>query len=413
MLFAGILYSGLVGTVVKSEYTKSKQLELSDEVKSKIQEEGVYHVTTKEAAMKIMESGYLLPTVGLTDNHFAKSRYGDEFADFVYMFAGKPTVEMYKNNLSHQMTKDGSLYAIRYKPNEYDINNYTERYSDSAITHEGLLDISNSKPEIVRMTVQKGKLIEIPLDAELKVNPFQKFMNNKIFNFVKSLPSAVREIHRNVTLHDRNGNLKRTIAIRRDVNKMLEQYNNDSQMKDFTFERDGESYTVATVGTKMMDGRPISGFRISKQNGELDKNVYMDAFDITTIPEEDLGKFIGEHMDTKGVQSEYIGRPIMKDGKVEQQVDQGFMQNFNYKQQRAVKDNPTYAAYMERESKKKTLQLKKLQEMFKRIPSRARQEALDVIGQVREGKFAQRVKQAKKVVKEAIRDESSGFVLGG
>ena len=35
--------------------------------------------------------------------------------------------------------------------------------------------------------------------------------------------------------------------------------------------------------------------------------------------------------------------------------------------------------------------------MFKRIPSRARQEALDVIGQVREGKFAQRVKQAKKV----------------
>ena len=68
---------------------------------------------------------------------------------------------------------------------------------------------------------------------------------------------------------------------------------------------------------------------------------------------------------------------------------------------------------MERESKKKTLQLKKLQEMFKRVPSRARQEALDVIGQAREGKFAQRVRQVKEAAKEVIRDESSGLVLGG
>lgn len=414
MVLAGVLYLGFSAKILyENEKKKSKQLEMAEETKAKIQEEGLYHVTTKEAAQAIMESGFLLPTKGIVDNHFSKTRYGDEFADFVYMFAGKPTVEMYKNNLSHQVTKDGSIYAIRYRPNEYDINNYTERYSDGAITHEGILDISNSKPEIVRMTVQKGKLVEIPLDAELKVNPFKKLFNNKAFSFIKGLPAAAREIYRNNTFHDRTGKLQRSIAIRRDVNKMLEQYNNDSQMKDFTFERDGKSYTVATVGTKMMDGRPLSGFRISKQNGELDKNVYMDAFDITTIPEKDLGKFIGEHMDTKGVQSEYIGRPIMKDGKVEQQIDQGFMQNFNYKQQRAVKDNPTYAAYMERESKKKTLQLKKLQEMFKRVPSRARQEALDVIGQAREGKFAQRVRQVKEAAKEVIRDESSGLVLGG
>lgn len=411
MFWAGVLYAGVAAkTLYTNEKRKSLQLEMSDKVKAKIQEEGLYHVTTREAAEAIMESGFLLPTKGVVDNHFAKSRYGDEFADFVYMFAGKPTVEMYKNNLSHQVTKDGSIYAIRYRPNEHDINNYTERYSDGAITHEGILDISNSKPEIVRMTVQKGKLVEIPLDAKLKVNPFKKLFNNKAFSFIKGLPAAAREIYRNNTFHDRTGKLQRSIAIRRDVNKMLEQYNNDSQMKEFTFEKDGESYTVSTVGTKMMDGRLLSGFRVSKQNGELDKNVYMEAFDITTIPEEDLGKFIGEHMDAKGVQSEYIGKPVIRDGKVEQEIDQEFMQNFNYKQQRAVKDNPTYAAYLESVNKKKTSQIKKLQGMFKRVPSRARQEALDVIEQAREGKFVQR---AKEITRELIMDESSGIALGG
>ena len=112
-MLAGVLFAGAVGSVVKNEYVKSQQLELSEEVKTKIQEEGLYHVTSKDAAMKIMESGYLLPTKGVMDNHFSKSRYGDDFADFVYMFAGKPTVEMYKNNLSHRVCEDGTIYALR------------------------------------------------------------------------------------------------------------------------------------------------------------------------------------------------------------------------------------------------------------------------------------------------------------
>ena len=411
MVLAGILYGGFAAKVLyTNEKQKSKLIEMTDEVKSKIQEEGIYHVTTKEAAQAIMETGYLLPTQGVIDNHFAKSRYGDKFADFVYMFAGKPTVEMYKNNLSHQITKDGSIYAIRYKPNEYDINNYTERLSDGAITHEGLLDISNSKPEIVRMTVQKGKLVEIPLDAQIKVNPFKRLFNNKTFNLFKSLPAAAREIFRNNTFRDRTGKLQRSIAIRRDVNKMLEQYNNDSQMKEFSYEKDGEAYSITTVGTKMIDGRPLSGFRVSKEDGTLDKNVYMEAFDITTIPEDGLGEFITGNMDREGIQSEYIGRVVKRDGKIEREVDEGFMQNFNLKQLRAVKENPAYAKYVEREGKKKTLQLKKMQEMFKRVPARARKEALEFVEQAREGKFMQRVKD---VTMEMIKDESSGLVLGG
>lgn len=411
MFFAGVLYAGLSAHMLyKNEKRKSELVEMTDDVKAKIEEEGLYHVTTKEAAQAIMKSGYLLPTRGVIDNHFAKSRYGDGFADFVYMFAGKPSVEMYKNNLAHQITKDGSIYAIRYRPNEYDINNYTERMCDGAITHEGLLDISTSKPEVVRMTVQKGKLVEIPLDAELKVNPFKKLFNNKFFGLIKALPSAARELYRNNTFKDPTGKLQRSIAIRRDVNKMLEQYNNDSQMKEFSYEKDGKVYSIQTVGTKMMDGRPLSGFRVVKADGSVEKNVYMEALDITTIPGNDLGEFITGYMDRDGVQSEYIGKLVKKDGKLGRELDEGFMHNFNAKQLRAVMSNPDYAKYVERESKKKTLQLKKLQEMFKRVPSRARKEALDVIEQARNGKFIQSVKEN---VKEAIRDESSGFVLGG
>ena len=408
-MLAGILYAGLLGTAIRTEYLKSQQMELSEEVKTKIQEEGLFHVTSKESAMKIMESGFLLPTKGLADNHFSKSRYGDGFADFVYMFAGKPTVEMYSNNLSHQACKDGTIYAVRYRPNEYDINNYTERLEDGAITHEGILDITDSKPEIVRMTIDKGKLVEIPLDAEIKMNPFQKLVNNKVVNFMKALPGAARELFRNATFHDRTGKLKRSIAIRRDVNKMLKQYNNDSQMKEFSYEKDGENYSITTVGTKMIDGRPLSGFRVAKKDGTLEKNVYMEALDITTVPGNDLGEFITSYMDRGGEQSEYIGRLVKKDGKLSRDVDEGFMHNFNAKQLRAVKDNPVYAKYIEKEEKKKTLQLKKMQEMFKRVPSRARKEALEFVEQAREGKFAQKIKE---VTNDFIKDDS-GYILGG
>ena len=409
-MIAEILYAGLIGTVVKTEYLKSQQMELSEEVKTKIQEEGLYHVTSREAAIKIIESGFLLPTRGLADNHFSKSRYGDEFADFVYMFAGKPTVEICSTNLFHQVCKDGTMYAIRYRPNEYDINNYTERLEDGAITHEGILDITTSKPEIVRMTIEKGKLVEIPLDAEIKTNPFKKLVNNKVVSFMKALPSTARELFRNARFQDKSGKLKRSISIRRDVNKMIRQYNNDSQMKEFSYEKDNEIYSIATLGTKMMDGRLLSGFRVSKGDGSLEKNVYMEAFDITTIPESDLGQFIIGYMDREGVQSEYIGRLVKTDGKVDQELDEGFMHNFNAKQLRTVKDNPVYAKYIERESKKKRVQLTRLQYTFKKVPSHARKEALDVVKEAIEGKFAQKVKQ---IAIDLIKDESGAIVLGG
>ena len=38
ILYGGTIYAGGIGAVIKSEYVKSKQLELSEQVKAKIQE---------------------------------------------------------------------------------------------------------------------------------------------------------------------------------------------------------------------------------------------------------------------------------------------------------------------------------------------------------------------------------------
>ena len=60
MVLAGVLYlCGSAKVLYKNEEMKSKQLEMAEETKAKIQEEGLYHVTTKEAAQAIMESGFL------------------------------------------------------------------------------------------------------------------------------------------------------------------------------------------------------------------------------------------------------------------------------------------------------------------------------------------------------------------
>ena len=107
---------------------------------------------------------------------------------------------------------------------------------------------------------------------------------------------------------DKEGKLKHSKEVRRQENLMLEQYNNDTQKKNFEIEKDGEKYTVETIGTKMNDGRALTGFNISKGDGtEFSKNVFTDAMDITSISEENLGQFLSENMNKGSVRSEYIG----------------------------------------------------------------------------------------------------------
>ena len=41
---------------------------------TKILEEGIYHITTKENAENIVKSGFIMPSKGAVNNHFSKSK---------------------------------------------------------------------------------------------------------------------------------------------------------------------------------------------------------------------------------------------------------------------------------------------------------------------------------------------------
>ncbi len=55
------------------------------------------------------------------------------------MFAGKPNIFMLSKNMAHCFgdKSDGTFYAIKHNPSTEDLENYTQRYNDGAITYEG------------------------------------------------------------------------------------------------------------------------------------------------------------------------------------------------------------------------------------------------------------------------------------
>ena len=164
---AGEIAVALIGGIVvgvngllKAEILKGTKTDLTEDVKKKVSEEGIYHITSKANAEKIMQSLFLAPTVGNNGdngNHFLRSRDTGEYADYVYMFAGKPTLSKLISNLGNR-EGDGTIYAIKHTPDQFEINNYEQRLEDDALLYEGVLDLTNSHPEMVRMKIEKRKI---------------------------------------------------------------------------------------------------------------------------------------------------------------------------------------------------------------------------------------------------------------
>lgn len=386
---------------VKTEYLKSKQLDLTEKVKEKILQEGLYHITSKENAEKIIESGYMLPSKGVLNNHASKSRYGDNFADFVYMFAGKPTKELFSANLSHIAFKDGTFYAIKHTPNKFDINNYTERLEDGAIMYEGRLDIANSNPELVRMKFEKGNIVEIPWNEEINTNLFEKIKNTFAVRNIKSLVSTAKDINKNAIYRDKEGKLKNCIIRKREERKMLQQYNNENNEFNYEINKNGKVYNVRMMGAKISDGRTLIGFKVSQEETGLLKNVFMDSIDLTEIKAEQLESFLGEHINEDSIRSEYIGKPIVDDGKIVQLLDEEYSHHFYNKQLMMVKNNNTYERYVNSEKIKKQSQLGTLNRIFTNTTANFRKEATQFIKKVKE--------HGIKNCKEFITQENTGF----
>lgn len=407
MIEAGMVVWVITGAV-RTEILKSKQLELTDEIKEKIANEGIYHITSKETAEQIVKTGYFLPSKGIANNHFTKSRYGDGFANLVYMFAGKPSKELFNFNIGDKLSPDGTIYAVKHKPNKFELSNYKERLEDGALTYEGRLDISNSEPELVRMKWEKEKLVEIPWDEPVKNSIKNQIKSLPIIKSFAGVPDAFKSINKNVCFKDKEGKLKRSIQIEKNRQKMLEQYNNDTQAKNFLIEKDGMQYTVTTIGTKINDGKALTGFRISREEDDFAKNVFTDAMDINSISEEQLSIFLSEYMNKNSVRSEYIGKPVVKDGEIHQEKDEEYSHHFYAKQLMVVKNDATYASYVQEEEAKKQKQLKALGNIFKSVSPLNRKQATETIQIAKTKGF-----EIKQKIEEFIKDESGSLSLGG
>lgn len=209
-----------------AEKLKSMQLDINDKTKRKIEEEGIYHFTSKENAEKIIASGNILPTKGILNNHFSKSRDGSKFADYVYMFAGLPSDYDLTKNLPVFRNGDGTIYAVKHSPDKSDLENYTQRFEDGAITYEGVLNLQNSHPEIVRFIQKNNQLIQIPINMEIeeKANNAPKEVMSRIIKIAKV---SCKEMFKMTTFYDKDHKLKDLRQKRKLENKLIKQYKDE------------------------------------------------------------------------------------------------------------------------------------------------------------------------------------------
>lgn len=140
---------GVVSTLAKQYRT-----DLDDTVKDKIIEEGMYHFTDEESALKIQESEYLKPASG-----FMKyiNSYGTPVA---CLFCGKPDIDNYVKNVTATKTEKNPYInpamiatAIKVSPtNKEELKNYKIRnMSDSAVLYEGYCVLPHEKIQVVKM----------------------------------------------------------------------------------------------------------------------------------------------------------------------------------------------------------------------------------------------------------------------
>ena len=378
-----VSYSAMktVGYVEKS---KSAQMDLSDETKKKIFEDGIYHITTKEKAIKILNSGFIAPSTGKLNNHYSRSRNNDEYADFVYMFAGKPDAAMLVKNMSHSFgdKKDGTFYAIKYTPDKFEIENYTERLQDGVITHEGKLDFVNSKPQIVRMKLEKGKLIEKELDEKVKENNIPKRIIKNSITMTKSVISTYKEIFEGATYlfsTKKRHQLKDLIAQSRMRSKLLKQYNSEKTRKNMTITIDGTDYTLSTGNDKYIDGRILSEFELADGDSEKTRRIFTEQLDISAFSEETLKSFFSQGINENTDLDQYIGMPKIENGEVTQSIDREFEEHFQRKQEIKRKTDVIYQNMTEKSKK----QYGFFRKVFNSTSAKARNEAQRIISDIK------------------------------
>ena len=345
------------------EYLKSKHLELSNEEKEDIladDNRSFIHFTTEKNARNIMRSGYIIPTKGIINNHFSTSIDSNvkrQNSEKVYMFDSKTfSVEDYIRNLPRKYSPYAGRYtfnAISMKPNEYNINNFSRRAIDGAITYEGRLDISYTNTKAVRYALdldenEKYIMREIALDEEYIPSDklLDKIEKTKCGNikyginvFLKELKNAKRAKKLFKANQDK---YKEQISKKREFARANRQLLNEEKQIDRVYNIDNKSLVVRKSGYEIIDGKKLqrvevlgNGFSNSeKKVDEVCKCFYMDECDFDVYDRKDMAKYFCNNYENaiknNNVYPEYIGMPlkVLENNSVINDYDDNFRKQY-------------------------------------------------------------------------------------
>lgn len=131
----------------KMIYTKTEK---NEEIEKNILEQGLYHITTPEAAEKIMETGYIKPSGNISSLGSKKC----------FFFAGTPDYQSLIQNVAN--IKGYEMTAIKLNPTAEQLSSYKVRsYHDNAVIYKGeciLEDKQAQKVTLVMDIDEKGKI---------------------------------------------------------------------------------------------------------------------------------------------------------------------------------------------------------------------------------------------------------------
>lgn len=150
---------------------------------NKVVNEGLYHITSKDNANSIIESGQLKPSGHVNSLGTKKT----------FFFAGIPTLEELTTNAAFELNNE-TLYAIKVNPSYLEMASFKTRiYNDKAIAYEGdyrltkenseqvelVYDYDKNKNIIIReKTKEEYKNYEQPLEIKKELGANSKLMTS-------------------------------------------------------------------------------------------------------------------------------------------------------------------------------------------------------------------------------------------
>lgn len=346
---------------LRIEYLKSKHRELTNEEKREFEHDEsrrFIHFTSEASAKKIMQSGFLIPTSGVVNNHFTRSMDGrgrTKDSEMVYMFDSATfSVDDYIRNLPMKRSPFNGCYeyyAISTRPNKYEINNFKRRAQDGAITYEGRLDIDGTDTRLVKYALtldEQGEyaFTEMPMDAEYTPTPellakLEKDKTTSIGYMAKTYMSEVRKSKESMKrFKAERPEYKEQIRRKKEFAKANRQFVSEEKDKSYVYEQDGRKIVVKNIEYEEVGGKKLQKIAIMEREEGKKKSkpsmtfCYMDELDISKLEPEVATKYFFSNHDearsSKNKTPRYIGMPLqnLETGEVVNEYDTTYDKDF-------------------------------------------------------------------------------------